>query len=377
MKALTVVVEEFNASGGIRVLTAVANVAASSGVRVRVVCPDLSQEPHFPLDSSIEVLRLPSSGLLGRLRFAAALLRLRWREDHVMLTGSYRLLALLGVGDFLTAREPPVLLVQGLDRLSLIELAPTPWPAKQVNVWLYALSRRMRCERVFVSHYLQRVLGQSGVVIPNFVAPEFLDADSPRSASVKRSGTIRIGWVGTAAPNKGGELFIGVCRAVSSDPAWGPFEVEFSCATADDNLRRALSAQPVIVVSPTSDSEMRAFYCSCDVVLSLSVSEGFGLPVLEAMAAGCPVICTDSGGVTDFVQDGFTGLLVPDRSVSSIVAALRRMLLEPGLRQRLSQAGRQMAEGYSFDRFAEGYTNLFSRLGLLHGRNSPFTPSGR
>jgi glycosyltransferase involved in cell wall biosynthesis len=126
-----------------------------------------------------------------------------------------------------------------------------------------------------------------------------------------------------------------------------------------------------------SDVEMQKFYRSCDVVLSLSISEGFGLPVLEAMASGCPVVCTDSGGVTDFVQDGVTGLLVTDRSVSEVVAAIERLLLEPGLSQRLSRDGRLMAQRYSFDRFAEGYTKLFSRLGLLNDRNALVTPSAR
>jgi glycosyltransferase involved in cell wall biosynthesis len=259
----------------------------------------------------------------------------------------------------------------------LIELATTPLPAKRLNAWLYALSQRVPCERVFVSHYLQRVLRQSGEVIPNFVAPVFLDVGSTSAAVARGSGTVRIGWVGTSAPNKGGDFFVDVCHAVASSAALSALVVEFTCATTDERLRRALSSQPVIVTSPMSDVEMQKFYRSCDVVLSLSISEGFGLPVLEAMASGCPVVCTDSGGVTDFVQDGVTGLLVTDRSVSEVVAAIERLLLEPGLSQRLSRDGRLMAQRYSFDRFAEGYTKLFSRLGLLNDRNALVTPSAR
>jgi glycosyltransferase involved in cell wall biosynthesis len=81
-----------------------------------------------------------------------------------------------------------------------------------------------------------------------------------------------------------------------------------------------------------------------DVVALPSWTEGLPMVVLEAMAAGRPVVATPVGGTPEVVSDGETGLLVPPRDPQALAAALRRVLEDRGLAERLAAAGRRRVE---------------------------------
>lgn len=73
-------------------------------------------------------------------------------------------------------------------------------------------------------------------------------------------------------------------------------------------------------------------------------SESFGVAVIEASACGLPVVVSDAGGLPEVVLDGRTGLVVPRDDVPALCKALRRLVLDAGLRRRLGQAGRAHVE---------------------------------
>jgi glycosyltransferase involved in cell wall biosynthesis len=77
--------------------------------------------------------------------------------------------------------------------------------------------------------------------------------------------------------------------------------------------------------------------------------EGFALPPLEAMASGCPVVCTDANGNRDFCVDG-ENCLMPEPDVESVSAALARLLADPELRARLGRAGIETAAEFAWER---------------------------
>jgi len=83
-------------------------------------------------------------------------------------------------------------------------------------------------------------------------------------------------------------------------------------------------------------------------LIQTSTHEGFCLPLLEAMAAGAPVICTDAHGNRDFCVDG-ENCLMPDADVDSVTEALARVLSDGELRARLGETGKRTAQQYAWD----------------------------
>jgi phosphatidylinositol alpha-1,6-mannosyltransferase len=81
--------------------------------------------------------------------------------------------------------------------------------------------------------------------------------------------------------------------------------------------------------------------------------EGFGLVFLEAGACGTPVIGARSGGISDAVEDGINGLLVPPDDPPSLAAALGRLLDDGRLRKRLARQGLARAQSLTWARCAE------------------------
>ena len=89
-------------------------------------------------------------------------------------------------------------------------------------------------------------------------------------------------------------------------------------------------------------------YAQASRTLARSV-EGFGITFLEASFHGCAVAAYRSGGVGEAVLDGETGLLVPEGDEAALATAIRRLLEDAPLRQRLGERGRQFARSFRWD----------------------------
>ncbi len=90
--------------------------------------------------------------------------------------------------------------------------------------------------------------------------------------------------------------------------------------------------------------------------------EGVPLSVLEAMAAGVPVVATRVGGIPEVVEDGVSGLLVAPRDPAALELALRSVLEDPQLAQRLRAGGREVAARHSPAAYARAYRALYDEL---------------
>jgi glycosyltransferase involved in cell wall biosynthesis/uncharacterized membrane protein len=108
--------------------------------------------------------------------------------------------------------------------------------------------------------------------------------------------------------------------------------------------------------------DVRELLASSDVFVLSSRSEGHPVSLLEAMAAGLPVVATDVGGVAESVVHGQTGLLVPAGDVTALAAALERLVDDEQLRRRLGTAGRVRAcELFDLARFRSSHLELYQR----------------
>jgi glycosyltransferase involved in cell wall biosynthesis len=110
-----------------------------------------------------------------------------------------------------------------------------------------------------------------------------------------------------------------------------------------------------------SDGEVNRLLNQAAVFVQTSVHEGFCLPPLEAMAAGCPVVCTDAHGNRDFCRDG-ENCLMPKPTPEAVAGAILRVLADPALRGRLIAEGHRTAAAYAWDRRTDELEGALERI---------------
>jgi glycosyltransferase involved in cell wall biosynthesis len=156
----------------------------------------------------------------------------------------------------------------------------------------------------------------------------------PGPASV--SGPVRILFVGGDLYRKGGELLLEAFRRLPPGSAELALVTRTPLAPAE-GLRIYHDLQP-------NSAELIALYQSSQVFVLPTYAEAFGIAAVEASAAGLAVIASRVGGLTDIVQDGETGFLIPPGDGDSLAERLARLVKDPSLRQRFGRAARARAE---------------------------------
>ena len=141
--------------------------------------------------------------------------------------------------------------------------------------------------------------------------------------------------------------------------------------TAEQQVRSiladAVTQRRASLLGIVSPAELPSYYAAADVFVLPSIcQEAFGLVILEAFAAGIPVIGSRSGGVPELVEDGRTGLLVDQGDVDGLHHAMRRLLLDRELRERLGTAARQTAINMSWENTVDRLERIYQ--GVLASR---------
>ena len=133
--------------------------------------------------------------------------------------------------------------------------------------------------------------------------------------------------------------------------------VERGCEDYAARLRALADGLPAQWLGEVGD--MPGFYRELDLFAMISEPAGCPNASLEAMGAGLPVIATDKGGASEQVSDGQTGRLVPPRDAQALADALVGLAAQPGLRQRLGMAGRDLIrERFSVERMVAEYWRI-------------------
>jgi glycosyltransferase involved in cell wall biosynthesis len=124
-----------------------------------------------------------------------------------------------------------------------------------------------------------------------------------------------------------------------------------------------LGLQGVTFTAAVPPAEMARLYGDAEVYLNAPNIDNMPNSVIEAFAAGLPVVSTAAGGIPFIVTDGVDGLLVPVGDAAALAAAALRILAEPGLAERLTGAARaRVVETYSWDAVRVRWLALYRRL---------------
>ncbi|MGD0861821.1 MAG: glycosyltransferase family 4 protein [Candidatus Limnocylindrales bacterium] len=108
--------------------------------------------------------------------------------------------------------------------------------------------------------------------------------------------------------------------------------------------------QNVEFLGRVSDDEKAQLFKTADVFVSPATGrESFGIVLLEAMAAGAPIVCSDIHGYKGVVQRNSQGILVPPRDAKALCSAISELLVDPALRARLGTNGQQRAQQFSWE----------------------------
>ena len=112
-----------------------------------------------------------------------------------------------------------------------------------------------------------------------------------------------------------------------------------------------------------SDDDKARYFASADIFCSPATGqESFGIVLLEAMAAGIPIVASDIHGYKNVMQRGVQGLLVEPRNPRALAAALYKLAGDPDLRHRMGEEGRLLAPDFSWDRVTERIVDYYHEV---------------
>lgn len=302
--------------------------------------------------SPFEPARLPrlDVGIVRRLRT-----RVRTRRPDVVLANGSSTLQYCLAAVRTTPNRP---------RLAYASVGePLYWAADPRRQITYRLMLGM-VDRVFAvsSRTAEQLTGSLGVrperlrVLPTGVPARYLGIERER-----HDGPLRVLWVGSLSHEKDPLAAVEVlANAADSIPLEavmvGDGPLRSDVAQRANELGVALELPGVV-------SDVAPLYARADVLLLTSRTEGLPGVILEASAAGLPVVAFDVGGVSEALVDGRTAVLVPDRRTESAARAVVSLGIDPERRASMAAAGRELvAEHFTLDAAVARYDLALKEL---------------
>lgn len=259
---------------------------------------------------------------------------------------------------------PQVITIHDLGFLKRPELLPVRYRLP----WNWMARRWPRAAACLVPSAVTRddVLAHTGVepkritVIPHGVDSRFRPSTTEQQAAVRRQFGLNrqfVLWVGTREPRKNLDFLLEVFKQLNADRA-EPLQLVLAGGPGwGKGLSPGASPPWIRVVEDIGDETLVGLYGAASVFVFPSLDEGFGLPVIEAMACGTAVVAADAGSLPEVA--GSAAEIVPPGDLKRWTDVVSRVVSDDGLRCDLERRGLERSRVFSWKRAAEQTLAVF------------------
>ncbi len=289
-------------------------------------------------------------------------LAIRRMKPRVILCHSHRHAVAGVIGQILSGRRPALIVV---------EHQSTHLRSTKDNL-LSALALALSRGVVFLTHQykqqyplrrFQTLLRRPAFVVPNGIRANYRQSSRERRLAPEETSTKTIGMASRLVPSKEHDILIQALHILHSQTGYkgtrllvageGPTSSELVSLANELGV-----AEFVHFLGHIPLSEVPNYLRSLDVYAHATLGEGFSISLLEAAAAGLPIVVSDVSGVNEFFVDGETAVLVPASDPKAMARALTQAL-DPQFGFRLARAAREwVISNYSAEQVAAGYLGV-------------------
>ncbi|WP_035656704.1 glycosyltransferase family 4 protein [Bradyrhizobium sp. STM 3809] len=256
------------------------------------------------------------------------------------------------------------------------------WPFKLVftsaaqrhHSWITRWLIRRMDAIIATSEISASYLKRAAVVITHGVDTEVYKPPADRAAAFAESGLpgrYAIGCFGRVRAQKGSDVFVAaMCRLLPRYPDFSavlvgavtPEQMPFAA-----ELRKQIAAagleQRIVITGELDIADVQRWYQRLTIYAFTSRNEGFGLTLIEAMAAGAALVAARAGAAEIVVEEGVTGRLVPPGDVDALAAALEPLMRDPEAARVMGQKARmRVVEEFSLEAEAEKIAAVYRGL---------------
>lgn len=349
--------------------------------------PDLSSKPLPAANIEVVVPNLHRrySGVTATNRMVAPKLALRCRAAWFG-TQAPDGIARMGVVDLLRlwGRNRPVIwhARRNNEMIVGVLLRALGWPFKLVftsaaqrhHSWITRWLIRRMDAIIATSDISASYLKRESTVVTHGVDTEVYAPPADRAAAFAESGLpgrYAIGCFGRVRAQKGSDVFVdAMCRLLPNHPEFSavlvgavtPEQMPFA-----GELRRKIAAagltDRIVITGELDIAQVQRWYQRLSIYAFTSRNEGFGLTLIEAMAAAAALVAARAGAAEIVVEDGVTGVLVPPGDVDALVSALAPLMQDPAAAQAMGERARaRVIAQFSLEAEADKIEAVYRRL---------------
>jgi len=354
---ISFILSSLRLSGGVQAIVECANRLTTRGHQVTLVAPGGTLDPEIQ-NEIIPSVSVRQSQVARRTRLnAVQMVHLAWSLARAVPPS-----------DVIVSTHTPTT-VPGLLASRLWGRGRPVWwfldyremfAGRPYEDWLMRHALRWHKCALVVSDYSRQELSSysPGRIIGVGLGLSHADDFRPLTVGVRRTvdSQQRILFLGDTRPRKGLSDFLQAATLVYENLK----NIRLLIAMKDTGQIKA--DVPFDYVYRPTRTELAQLYATCDLFVSASHREGFGLPPLEAMACGAPVVLTDSGGVREYARHGENCLMVPPRDPGALANAMARVLTDATLAERLRRNGPPTAARFKWDSTVDRFEQALQDL---------------